>query len=269
MRATCVSRLMLGATAALGLALCGGVARAGTLIETYQAPGVQDVTTGATPAVCQNTTSPSGGAGCVYGEETFDGANAVGGGFTDTMANGAIGLTFSGNYAIQGAGIYGGAGGTGNYIVTFDNPGFVVNLTTTNALPGVNYFGMWLSALDLGNSLSFYSGSTLLGTYLPQDLISALGTCNGGNPYCGNPNTQFGFNNQQYVFINFFDPSGYITSIHFDELNGDGGFESDNYTFAYLDPVTPFGTPVPEPAGLAVFGAGLVALAATRRRARV
>jgi len=36
-----------------------------------------------------------------------------------------------------------------------------------STIPGVNYFGLWFSALDAGNELQFYENNTLLLTFTP------------------------------------------------------------------------------------------------------
>ncbi len=98
--------------------------------------------------------------------------------------HGSINSTFGGNGAITGvytpdvgrlsvqinnADQYGGAGGTGQYIVAFGDTPYTLTLTNDTIVNpnGINYFGYWLSALDAGNQVSFYRGNTLLKSLTP------------------------------------------------------------------------------------------------------
>lgn len=245
-----------------------GLARA-SLIQTYADPGVQDITAGGTPPICANPAVSV----CVYGVERFDtqptadrsGAAPF---VNSTLAGGVITASYSGDFGINTADNYGGAGAAGKYIVTFTTAGYRVDLSHTAAIPGVNYFGMWLSALDRGNQLTFWNGSRVVGTYTPDDMIAALGACNGANPYCGNPNNRTLNAGEPYAFVNFFTIGDFFDAITFSENPEVGGYESDNHTFGYRNPNIPFGNAVPEPAGLGVALLGAAALLLPRRSRR-
>lgn len=89
-----------------------------------------------------------------------------------------------------------------------------------------SYFGLWWSAGDAGNRLSFYNGDNLVTQYTTS---SMFGNLNLSNEYYGNPLT--GQNSREpYAFINFYGDE--LTSWDRIELTqvGGGGFESDNYT---------------------------------------
>ncbi len=113
------------------MALAAGTASADTFLLNYEAPGVQNSTVALT----------------VGGVETFDsvptGYNAP---FTtDFGAGGAITGTYSGPNGVQinAADQYGGAGGTGHYVVAFGSTAYSLSLTSDPTLDpeGVNYFG--------------------------------------------------------------------------------------------------------------------------------
>jgi hypothetical protein len=134
----------------------------------------------------------------------------------------------------------------------------------TGNIPGVNYFGLWFSALDNGNDLKFYDGSTLLLDFTPALYQKLVGAC--PNAFCGNPNSgkfHGEDSGEQFAFLNFFDTTGYITSIQFTETTS-AGFESDNFTAAYQDPSNPSGTVIgdtPEPGSFVLLLCGLIVLA--------
>jgi hypothetical protein len=226
--------------------LCGSgtAAMADTFHNTYLAPGVQ--------ASSDSTHT-----------ETFSSFN----GSTTNFNGSGITGTYTGAFSISGANLYGGADGTGSFITTSSS----YTLTLSSA---VNYFGMWFSALDGGNQLSFYSDSTLVFSFSPNDYASLVGVCPTGAAepnYCGNPNAAF-YNqdsDQQYAFLNFYDTNGSFNKIVFTENPQIGGFESDNHTLGTLTG-DPSGTPldpVPEPSTFVLGFSGIVAgIAGTRRQ---
>jgi len=92
----------------------------------------------------------------------------------------------------------------------------------------INYVGMWWSAGDPHNYLSFYNGSTLLGSFDTAWLASEVSSAYYGNPNPSNLNQDSG---EPFAFINFFDTGGLgITSMVLSNP-GSSGFESDNWTF--------------------------------------
>ena len=252
------------------------------IVPTYSAPKVEAVTAAQlTPA-----NSP---AGSVFGTETFNSqATGRSSGFTTNFNTGgaasanlgtSITGTFSGSFSINPADQYGGAGGQGNYIVAYASGGIDLTLGHTAALPGINYVGLQISALDAGNTLTFYNNGVQVGQYGPADMIASLGACpNASNPYCGNPTTGQDAT-EQFAYVNFFDLSGYFNEIKLTETGG-GGFESDNYTAGYVDTAAMFQTSavseavsaVPEPPSMGPLLSVLAALlgfAAWERRRRL
>lgn len=258
------------ASVAVFLAVMMPVAFADTIYETYLAPKQE-----------LPTSAQLGGPPNVSGTETFNAlattTNSGGTPFVSSFGNnGAITGAFSGVFGIVDHNQYGGAGtptpvnGASKYIATFDGTtGLHVKFSHTNAVPGVNYVGLQISALDAGNQLTLYRSGVVLGTYSPAALVKAVGTCptNNGttNSYCGNPTT--GENTgEQYAYVNFFDLSGYFDELMLTETSG-GGFEADNFTVGYLNPTTLFGTVlVPEPGSVAVVLSGLLGVMLLRRR---
>ena len=206
-------------------------------------------------------------AGTYWAVESFDEqpASSASSAFWATFpARSPITGTYSGNLSINNADLFGGAGGTGRYAATYDSTGYTLTLGHSAAIPGVNYFGLALSALDPGNTLDFLSNGRVIYTYNAASLVSALGTCGAGNAYCGNPTTgQDG--GEQFAFLGITDTTGFFDQVRFREIGYAGGFESDNHTVAYVKPtVTDAGVPIPEPVSAIGIGAGLLGLGVYR-----
>jgi len=222
-----------------------------SFIVTYEAPGVTNST-----------------ANFAYsGVETF--GNYVRdnvAGSTNFGTAGRITGTYTG-VNLRAADQFGGAGGTGSYAHIGDGSSYALALSSTD-VRGINYFGLWLSALDAGNSLSFFRGQQQLFTFSAADVTRLLA----GKPaYNGNPGGTYRGQNtgESYAFLNFYSSDAF-DKIVFSENRAYSGFESDNHTVGYATSQsgTPLG-PVPEPAtwamliaGFGIIGAGL------RRRSR-
>ena len=240
---------ILAGAAALLLA---APASAGFFIN-YEGPGVQNTTALFT----------------TFGVETFEGrptgspANFT----TDFGTGGVISATYTGG-RIDPANQFGSAGGTGNNVVTFSNLDPIEISFTTTLEGGLTYFGYWLSALDAGNRLEFYSGGaggTLLASITPGLVTGDIGNC--PTAYCGNPNPPFLGNNsdEPYAFLNvYFTGGDNYDFVRIFQVGG-GGYESDNHTVGFF---TRPGGVIPEPAtwAMLITGFGLVGMAARRRR---
>ena len=213
------------------------------------------------------------------GVETFDGVPLSGSEnfLTDFGTAGRI-LGQYDSVAVINADQYGGAEGAGQYAVTFSSSGYSLDLSTT-IRGGVNYFGYWLSALDSGNTVSFYSDGKLLFTFNPQDVIAAVNANATPAQYYGNPNAPYSHANssEPYIFLNFFNDTGHFDRVVFAENPQRGGYESDNHTVGhFLTKGTGTSFPlsggfpvagVPEPGSwmMLLAGFGIVGVAARRR----
>lgn len=236
-------------TAALFLLVCTAqVARAGPITATYLAAGVQAPNF---PAACGSSAS------CYYGTENF--TNWQGNDFTSTFNTGTTNFTATnyirGAYSANGdtnwlktpADQYGGVNGTLPYPELFGRNATVdaysIKLTSSASIPGVNYFGIWISALDQYNNLQFYSKGQLLYSFGSTDLQAALGACSVLNAYCGNPNTAFKGQNsgELYAYVNFFDTVGYFDQVVLYNPTGNG-FESSAHSAAYISSIVASGT---------------------------
>ncbi len=102
--------------------------------------------------------------------ETFDGLSYNGTSLTTSFNGSSITGTYTGALRIEGAGEFGGAGGKGSYIAVPNGDSYTLSLSS-----GVNYFGLWFSALDKGNHLQFYSGDTLKYSFSPTDYTELVG----------------------------------------------------------------------------------------------
>ncbi len=220
----------------------------------------------------QNATLGSSSTFSIFGVETFNeqptGYNNTGFTTNFNLPSNAL-YNITGHYSplstnglqINKADEYGGAGGNSNYIVTFNDPGYELTLTTTDPA-GIDYFGFWLSALDNGNYVTFYNGNNYLFTFDPQDVLNAVGT---NNAYSGNPNTPFLGQNyaQPYVFLNFYATGGVTFTNH-----TVGDWLTMSGTQVPLNGSSFTSGPIPEPADWALIFIGTGVLGAVVRRSR-
>ncbi|MCG2842722.1 PEPxxWA-CTERM sorting domain-containing protein [Sandaracinobacter sp. RS1-74] len=217
----------------------------------YEAPGVQNTTAGFT----------------TVGVETFDSraAGSPAGFTTDFGTGGAIQATYSGG-RIDTANQYGSAGGTGNHIVTFSNLNPITIEFTTTLPEGLTYFGYWLSALNAGNTLQFYSAGNLVATIDTGSVKGEIDSRANAAAYYGNPNAPYAGNNsgEPYAFLNiYFTDGDSYDKIVISQLSS-GGYESDNHTVGFYTRVG--GVPEPTTWAMLIAGFGLVGAAARRRR---
>jgi len=196
------------------------------------------------------------------GVETF---NSLSSGVQNVTTDFGTGGSVTGTYtdvSVVPADQYGGAGGTGMYAEATFNTSYSLALSTT-AATGINYFGAFVTSLDVANTVQFYNGNTLVGDLQLSALLPASVTGNSAYDY----NTAYYNINigQPFVFINFLDTTGTFNKVVFSEPSSyeyGGSFESDNHTVGFI------AQGVPEPASwaLMILGTGLIGGLARRRR---
>lgn len=241
------------------------------------------------------------GATCVYGTETFSGLSSVvavgqtmslNANFVSNFNTGTNNL--GGSYAITGT--YSGAltneagdlyGGSYNPSTLQLNPypdasgaaEYSLSIAVTG-IPGVNYFGVWITAMDATNKLVLHMSDGSTFSFVSSDLRDYIDQASNGDAYYGNPNPSAsnvnGLDpNEPFAYVNFFDTTSYIVQVDFTNTSN-SGFESSNHAVGYYDPlntgtgrlITTSAQSVPEPSSFGMLGCGLLAAAVVRRRRR-
>ena len=202
---------------AFGLALAASVAQAG-IIQSVEDAGIY--TTQVAGATTVNWNDYSCGA------------------YTSCTGNGRLVTgSVSGRYASP-------YGINDTYLtVPYNYSAGAVSLTTPGSY---NYFGLYWGSLDLYNSIHFYDGGSLIGSYNGADIFSLL--ANGG---------QSSWASNRYVNFLFTDGDLFDRIVL---VSTNWAFESDNHAFGNVT------TSVPEPGTLVMFGLGLLGLGMMARR---
>lgn len=247
-------------------------------IDLYvSAPGIQ-------------TAEASGISGTIS-TETFN-ALPAGALTSPYAANNGGTYTNSGGVDVSANNQYGG-NGEGNYL-TVNGSGATETITFAS---GINYFGMFWTAGDATNRLSFYdAGNALIASYITGDLITLLpnndtttiGAVNGEDYYTGNyygqpvngldpeavPSSQAHGPNasEPYAYLHFLSSTADIYTVVIEKVPGGGNFESDNHSVSANASVTPTAevvlvqSAIPEPGTCLLFGAGAALLLLRRQR---
>ena len=251
-----------------------GAAQA-AIVVSYEgeAPGVQNTTATFSFSGVETFNDVAGSNPAAISKTFQDNANPA---TTITMN-----YTGPNGVQINKADQYGGAHGTGNYVVAFNSTPYTLALSSTNLGGGINYFGYWLSALDAGNEAKFYdSTGKLLFAFNPKDVLAVVNKNLNSGEYFGNPTAKFkGQDSQEpFVFLNFFDTAGSFSKVVFDEaLTYGGGYESDNHTVGHytgmgqgtvIPLVYSVQGAVPEPATWAMMLVGFAGLGLAMRASR-
>jgi hypothetical protein len=172
---------------------------------------------------------------------------------------------------VYAANMFGGAGGTGNFMVVGEE-GTQANAAEADLSFGSpqSYLGLWLSALDSTNIIQLYSNNVLVASYNAPAVVAQL-----SNPlYKGNPTGPFLGQNptEPYAYINFVGTNGTtFDQVRFIDHSTFAGLEIDNISLRTTPLSAPFpGTVIsggttqgsaPEPgslASLAVIGISLL-----------
>ena len=123
---------------------------------------------------------------------------------------------------------YGGVPGTKTYSVESASASLGGQKNTTiNLKQNSSYFGMYWSAGDAANTLSFYNGKTLVGSFSTASLMDKLPKGYDGNP---NPLNLHQDPNEPFGFVNFSGLNGTSWNQIVLTDTASSGFESDDWT---------------------------------------
>ncbi len=257
------TRILAPALLAVSLAAASTTAAA-AFVVTYEEAGVTSTTTSFKPG--SNAKGEE-----IVGVERFDSlSTGVHGIHVSNFGNDDLGIigTYHG-VNVQAADQFGGASGRGNYAVSCINATSGYSISFNQDL---TYFGFWLSALDGGNQLSFFSSGTEVFSFSANDVFGLVSDKSG---YHGNPNEEFRDQNRDepYVFLNFFaDDDSSFDEIVFRQTTPGAGYESDNHTVGIWKEQSGTMVPssqVPEPGSLLLLMGAVLGAAATRPLRRV
>jgi hypothetical protein len=279
-------RVILAAAALATLADAALVfsAQATTITTTLGAPGQitpQFLTGTSGQGMCNQNLDPL--AVCVYGTESFSGftqAQATNG-FTSTFSTGAnnfptgdsISGTYSGQIAYTTTNQYGGVPGSAGYPTASGVSTYTVKYAS-QGIPGINYLGVWISALDQYNDFALLMSDGTSYDFSAATIKTFIDASPLKSQYYGNPTPgQLGADSSEpFAYLNFYVTGSYFTQMKFVNT-GSTGFESSNHAAGYFSPLTMTGSSlttysvaVPEPSAVLLLGVPIVAALIGRRR---
>jgi len=175
--------------------------------------------------------------------ETFDAASI------GPVPQSGLLWNWSGNASVLNASIsgqsaapFGNGAVDASTFISVPNPASNGTVVVTELGGLFNYFGLWWGSVDNYNTLKFYNGNTLVGTFTGSDVL---------NPGPANGNQTAPTSN---LYVNFLDLPLFDS---FEMTSSQFAFEADNIAV---------GNVVPEPGTMVLLGAGLLGLAIFGKR---
>lgn len=150
--------------------------------------------------------------------------------FSKTGVSNFSTYVYDGNLLIRADNVYGGADNT-NYIEpATKGSNFEIRVNKNQ-----KYFGLWWSAGDGSNILTFRKDGEVVATFNTQDVLDTLAELDNESDYYCNPTPVFEGEvcHEPYAFINFFfEGDEEFDEIKLESTSAGGNFESDNHTFS-------------------------------------
>jgi hypothetical protein len=259
-----IKTVALGAVVGLGLASAAQAVVPMTVSVESQDPAAQTTTSTFT----------------YVGLENFDKSKK--GASKDLETKFGSGSAFAGKYynpLIRGQDSQGGAGASGNYAVVTAGKDYSLSIDAESKTGGANYFGLWMSSIDAGNTITFFKGGKQVFAYTGAEVKTLIdGLKTGSQFYCSPVGGKTC--DQPNAFVNFYGAEGVtFDKIIFGQTPGAGVFGSDNHTIGRWktqsgsfvpDALADVGA-VPEPQAWAMLlaGFGMVGMNMRRRNRAV
>jgi hypothetical protein len=171
-----------------------------------------------------------------------------------------------------------GGNGEGNYLGVSTSSSVTISLDSSVYMDGAQYFGIYLTASDVNNTISFYQDDALVFSFsnatllamIPKNLtLTAInGSTYNTNNYYGQPGTNLN-SNDAYAYLNFVATEGTtFNKVVLSQLgSGSSKLETDNHSIMATAPVIPSTlVDVPEPSVFAMSIATVSLLGLRRHR---